>query len=318
MKEKMMTNLLKNIFSVSNLSEQRILITILGFKIKTPKAYYAHARRHNPYLKYKKENVDITKLPPANGQAREVQLAGLYLLDELDYACKQLNIQYWLDFGALLGAVRHKGFIPWDDDIDIGIMRKDHDTLIEYFDSVKRDKDLYLHFNYNKAKRSVLLKLRHKKSSHLFLDIFPYDFLNKKLPPKEQISFTKTCKQNRKKFIKKIKYTTETELYESYKVLRSDFNKADCQNTDVIWGYEFGHNWPKWVHSYDTIFPLQQIEFEGKMYPCINDYEKYLKDVYGNYFAYPKKISLGHIMYLNFPPEEKELIQELSEKARVK
>ena len=309
-----MINLLKNIFSISNDSEKRKLIKLLGFKIKFPKLYYLKQRKQNPYLKFKKENFDITKLPPATGQVREIQLAGLYLLNELDYVCKQLNLEYWLDFGALLGAVRHKGFIPWDDDIDVGMMRENYEILMEKFDSVKKDDDLYVKLHYNPLSKSVLLKMYHKKFSHLFLDIFPYDFFNKKLSEDEQLKYTEVCKKIRKNFIKKINFTTEAEVYEKYKTLRKNFNNPNLQNMDVIWGCDFRHMWKKFIHNYETIFPLKQIEFEGKLYPCINNHEKYLKDVYGNYLAYPKKISLGHIMYIPLEPEEKKLIQGLIKK----
>lgn len=79
-------------------------------------------KQQSPYAEYKKNNVDITSLPPATGQIRDVQLSNLELLKELDYVCKKNNLQYWLDFGTLIGAIRHKGFIPWDDDIDTGMM----------------------------------------------------------------------------------------------------------------------------------------------------------------------------------------------------
>ena len=57
---------------------------------------------------------DITKVPPAQGALRRVQLGNLALLKMFDKVAKNNNLRYWIDFGTLLGAVRHKGFIPWD------------------------------------------------------------------------------------------------------------------------------------------------------------------------------------------------------------
>ena len=55
----------------------------------------------------------------------------LCLLKRLDEVCKKYNLRYWLDGGSLLGAIRHNGFIPWDDDIDVVMPRKDYDKLSE-------------------------------------------------------------------------------------------------------------------------------------------------------------------------------------------
>lgn len=68
-------------------------------------------------------------LPKATGGLRLLQLGCGKLLEEFNTLCKENDINYWINFGTLIGAIRHQGFIPWDDDTDLGIMRDDLNKL---------------------------------------------------------------------------------------------------------------------------------------------------------------------------------------------
>jgi len=307
-------NLFSYIFSITDYGETHHLITILGLKIKFPKSSFARKRRENPYYYYKKNNIDIRTLPPAEGQIRDIQLANLALLKELDYVCKQNGLQYWIDFGSLLGAIRHKGFIPWDDDIDVGMLRQDYDKIIAAFEKSSRNPDIYV--GYVRSEKNTCqyyLKIQHNKCPHLFVDIFPYDYYGEVLTPDKQLDITEEIKNRRKSMqLRCNAEMTNSEILEVILTERKNVIKdVFVEKSDLVWGIDFSHGWQNWFSDFDTIFPLKTIEFEEDKFACINKPEEYLEKVYGNYMAYPRKIGIGHNMYAKLKPVEKEVIKAL-------
>lgn len=80
----------------------------------------------------------IQNLPVASGKFRELQLHYLNnIMLPFDKFAKEHNIKYWLDYGSLLGAIRHQDFIPWDDDIDISVTEEDFIKLKKAFETDK-------------------------------------------------------------------------------------------------------------------------------------------------------------------------------------
>ena len=66
-----------------------------------------------------------------NIDIKEAHRRMLYLLQSFDTVCKKHDIDYWLDYGTLLGAIRHQGFIPWDTETDVGMLRSDYALFLE-------------------------------------------------------------------------------------------------------------------------------------------------------------------------------------------
>ena len=137
-----------------------------------------------------KTNEDGTEIT-----VRDVQLVLLEMLKDIDEICRKHQIPYWLNGGSALGAVRHQGFIPWDDDADIAMMQSDFKRFIEVL-KVELPKEEYIfqcyytHDAYNvlipgmKIRKcntyikevNTLLRNRCEDSDGVFIDIFVYDY----------------------------------------------------------------------------------------------------------------------------------------------
>lgn len=308
----------ENIFSIKDYGETHKIMRLLGLKIKFPKSEYAKKKKESPYYYYKKNNIDITTLPPATGQLRDIQLANLALLKELDYVCKQNGLKYWLDGGTLLGAVRHKGFVPWDDDIDTAMLREDYEQIIDAFQKSSRNPDIYAgYFRSQKSPNMMFLRILHKKCPHLSVDIFPWDNYNKTISNEEELNLSKKIRTDLKEFEKIAnKYSNE----ELKTVLETKMNniatdKSTKETVGYVWGIDFNHPFDNWFWKYEDLNPLKTIVFEGHQFPCMNKEEYFLKRLYKNYMEYPPKITMGHSMLLQLSEEETNIIKTLAKQA---
>ena len=310
-----------NIFTIatiSNYSETRNLITILGFKIKIAKREIAKERQENVFYQYKKDKIDITKVPQAQGLLRDIQLANLALLKELAYVCKKNNFKYILDAGTLLGAIRHTGFIPWDDDIDILMFREDYEKIVSAFKNTTRDSDIYAEYHRDKDTNSqYFIKIKHKKCPFLGVDIFPLDSYGKHLSLKEQLIATnKICKilKHLKKEINPNISNMETKTILTKTMKENILLSSANENGDFVYGVDFAHKLKNWFLDRDIVLPLRKIQFEDSKYTTVNKPKEFLKNIYGDYMKYPKKMKILHYSYKNLTSEQLETIKKLGEK----
>lgn len=310
-----------NIFTIatiSNYSETRNLITILGFKIKIAKREIAKERQENVFYQYKKDKIDITKVPPAQGLLRDIQLANLALLKELAYVCEKNNFKYILDAGTLLGAIRHKGFIPWDDDIDILMFREDYEKIVSAFKNTTRNSDIYAEYHRDKDTNSqYFIKIKHKKCPFLGVDIFPLDSYGKHLSLKEQLIATnKICKilKHLKKEINPNISNKETKTILTKTMKEKILLSSANENGDFVYGVDFAHKLKNWFLDRDIVLPLRKIQFEDSKYTTVNKPKEFLKNIYGDYMKYPKKMKILHYSYKNLTSEQLEAIKKLGEK----
>ncbi len=233
-------------------------------------------------------------IKPAKGILRDVQLSALKILKEIDRVCKEHKLTYWIDFGTLLGAVRHEGFIPWDDDIDICMVRDDYERFVEIFNKNTKDTKLKANLFIDKV-GEVFIKVAHIDTPELlFVDIFPIDYLYKEMNDSEKFDFSNTIKKIQKQ-IRRCKFKNINERKNIFSKLRDD-NISNLQKVDEIkptlfYGLEYYHvTHPFCCFDYDTIFPLKNILFEGYEFPTVNDYDIYLTMIFGDYMTLPKRL----------------------------
>jgi len=287
------------LFSIDTKTQSNIVIYIFGIKIRLRKKEVKDSAK-----KYFNMNCPITEIPPAQGSLRKVQLANLKLLKTFDKLCTDNELNYWLDFGNLLGAVRHKGFIPWDDDVDVSMVRDDYEKFIELFQNgFPEFDDLYLEFN-NNGKNRCFVKVLHKKIPDIAIDIFPYDFYYKKISPEEKLKITQKIKKAVNKNIYKIIRPFFLHRPDKMRERFAKIRKKEILNNNIVdkkeepslfYGIDYPHRYGNYFFDYDKIFPLKKIKFEDMEFPCPNDETFVLKQVFKNYMNLPQDCYPCHV-----------------------
>ena len=119
----------------------------------------------------------------------EMQNVVFHILCEFDRICRENHIRYFVVGGTLLGAVRHQGFIPWDDDVDVGMLRQDYERFIKiaqqllpaylFVQNYKTDPEFVFGFTKIRDSRTTYIEahLKNRKMNHgIFIDVFPFDY----------------------------------------------------------------------------------------------------------------------------------------------
>lgn len=267
----------------------------------------------------------------SDNKLRKAQMVMLNALKELDSICQEHEISYWIDAGTLLGAVRHKGFIPWDDDIDICMSRNDFNKLVEISKSYYSDRyefhlscddpycaNINIPCKFRDKQTEIIEKSELKyetynsKSPHgLFVDVFPYDKYSEnkffRVCFERFLSYLYRCKvytkyknlEPVKKVLSLFGYIIPSKFL--YVVLKKQTNCMD-RRSEFVYGPGAETPFSRAYFSHDEIFPLKKIEFEGILVNCPNQHLVYLTKMFGeHYMELPplnKRISHYHSISL--------------------
>ena len=252
-------------------------------------------------------SLDITKMSPARGHLRLLQLANAVFLRKVTTILERHEIPYWINFGTLLGAVRHGGFIPWDDDLDISILRDDRERMLEILAREFRADGLV------KVIPSDCVRIR-LLGTPCQIDVFASD----------PVSFTSDDAGGLDR-LKQEFGRLQSALKVDFGRLKRDegpiLNRTDAEIQRL--GHDFAKRWSTKGQKYildgfeglgklkiwhwDWIFPIRKISFEGVEFCAPHDPEAMLSAIYGDYMTFPKGA-----------PPHSDILSKLDDKALVK
>lgn len=255
-------------------------------------------------LKTKKDGTIIT--------VKDVHNVLLEIITDIDELCREHNIEYCLTGGSTLGAMRHKGFIPWDDDIDIAMMRSEYNKFIKVLDTYL-PKDKYVYHCYEKSNKydvtwpamkirrkgtyiketNKLLFNKCKDSDGLFVDVFIYDHMAKSTFLDLPLRFINTV------LLMPIITSLENlrinpvpikALFRMNAIVYGKLcSKSNYIGDDITWTYKSPLKPLRYIKK--NMFPVVYTEFENTKLPVPNDVNDYLTRRYGPNYMTPPPIS---------------------------
>lgn len=236
-----------------------------------------------------------------NITVRDLQLEVLSIMDEIDRVCRKNNIQYGLIAGSALGMVNYKGFIPWDDDIDMCVLRSDWDKFIEALNNDLSDEFYFQCFENDKRFNTIngptmkirkrgtyieetnfLLKNRCKSGDGIFVDVIIYDNIC------ENKFIDEICRTVVKVVMPFIVLFDNLHInpipLKKFVVWFSNKYSRSCENSKLI-SQPISVPWEKFMHEpvflKKDVLPFKEYDFEGRKFYSYNNIERVLKKWYG-------------------------------------
>lgn len=256
-----------------------------------------------------KDSINLNKMEKLSLQ--DEKSISLEILLDVHNFCIENGISYSLGYGTMLGAVRHKGFIPWDDDIDILMMRDDYERFLSTYKSEryctvshKQEKEYILPYAKVVDTRTLQKNVwMPNLKIGLGIDVFPVDYIGesfsevKKLYDKKRLwgyLFTLKVLDIRWRGIfktlimlfSKIALLPFTKSYLCEKL--ESFANNENVSKSGFWGVVTPQDaYLHGVFKYDIYNDITNIEFEGHQLLCLSNTDEYLSKVYGDYMQLP-------------------------------
>ena len=236
-------------------------------------------------------------------ELRQIQMG---ILDEIHRFCETQNITYFLSSGSLLGAVRHGGYIPWDDDIDIYLPRKDYERLLrefkdnEQFRLLNPAKEPHYYYTFAKVVDTRTLMVETETDGYeigVYVDVFPIDYVPDDLKERERVFKRKKllykirrCKiSNSNPLHSRLAYWCYRLLPVSVEKLNRMIRKLIVREEPTQYVCHMTEAGPALKHCFPAsdIASAVDIKFEDRTYKTMVGYKDYLTCTYGDYMKLP-------------------------------
>lgn len=263
---------------------------------------------------------------------RDLQLCILDMIKDIDKLCKRHNIEYYVAYGSCLGAVRHKGFIPWDDDFDIilkydqyqkflDVCKKELDKKKYFVQTPETEPNYTLSFSKIRNIKTTLIEESNKDEdivNGVYIDVFPLVGYPKNKIKRKILeinrAFTLSANRNviNNKFLHSI-FLIILKIFGRKKILNYCTKrcvKYSCDSCDELISIFDGDGISISVYDKKVLGKPKIVKFEDISLPIPEDYDTYLKIIFGDYMKIPNKEQIElkthtpYILDLNHSYEE--------------
>ena len=246
-----------------------------------------------------------------SSEQKQLQVIQLKILKEIDKVCREHNLTYWLAFGTAIGAVRHKGFIPWDDDIDLFMMAEDLEKLEElqkffpdniFVQSRRTDPEYGLMITRVRDSNTTLIEdteVNRNMNHGVFVDIYPlYNAPKERKQHDKFYGYSLLARLllygrvpgkhgNVMKLGSKIILALTSKRVRKNQVERI-YKKMISQPETGYLTYAYGHT-GRMVFPKEYFYPVVRVDFEDMKAPIPENVDKLLTQIYGDYMKLPPK-----------------------------
>lgn len=265
-------------------------------------------------FKYLQRHVDIRTLTSATGELRKRQFRLLDWAEAFFDFIRETDVKPFLVFGNLIGAVRHQGFVPWDDDLDFGLIRVDYEKLLKFAHekcvvlTYEPDEDVWLDIDGNIIKNCEICKIYPDKyifnmrpefiqiskcmgENHYYvMDIWAYDFYKNEYDIKDYVKWIeKTNEKSQQKKSRREKMILIRKALENNPMVSREMTDHFFPGIDNYGGYPGERKIENWISTKD-IFPLQKVKYENTSFWAPRNMEVLLKYQYIDFMQFPDEM----------------------------